>query len=105
MELAAIVDQYSDKFMKKHGSSTLPGQLKALHAIRRCHTSAAGEFYVQCPKCHQAQWKPLSCGNRSCPKCQNHDADRWIDRQKEKLLPVLYFMVTFTLPYELRSLA
>jgi ribosomal protein L37AE/L43A len=105
MELAAIVDRYVDKFMKKYGPTALPGALSALQAIRRCRTPAAGEFYVQCPECHQAQWKPLSCGNRNCPKCQNHDAGRWIDRQKEKLLPVLYFMVTFTLPYELRSLA
>jgi ribosomal protein L37AE/L43A len=105
MELAAIVDRYVDKFMKKYGPAALPGALSALQAIRRCRTPAAGEFYVQCPECHQSQWKPLSCGNRSCPKCQNHDAGRWIDRQKEKLLPVLYFMATFTLPYELRSLA
>ena len=29
----------------------------------------------------------------------------WLDRQQAKLLPVDYFMVTFTLPYELRFLA
>jgi hypothetical protein len=29
----------------------------------------------------------------------------WIDKQREKLLPVPYFMATFTLPYQLRSLA
>jgi hypothetical protein len=105
MELAAIVDRYLDKFMKKYGLTVLPEHLKALQAIRRCRTPAAGEFHVQCPKCHQSQWKPLSCGNRNCPKCQNHDASRWIDRQQDKLLPVIYFMVTFTLPREFRSLA
>jgi len=46
----------------------------------------------------------MSCGHRSCPKCQNHEASQWIDRQQGKLLPVPYFMATFTLPYELRSL-
>jgi len=30
---------------------------------------------------------------------------RWLDRQQAKLLPVDYFMATFTLPYELRFLA
>jgi hypothetical protein len=29
----------------------------------------------------------------------------WLDRQQAKLLPVEYFMATFTLPYELRFLA
>ena len=52
-----------------------------------------------------AQWRPLSCGNRNCPQCQNHEASKWIDRQQAKLLPVPYFMVTFTLPCELRFLA
>jgi len=46
----------------------------------------------------------LACGHRSCHRCQNHDTTRWLERQRQKLLPVDYFMVTFTLPYELRSL-
>jgi hypothetical protein len=47
-------------------------------------------------------WR-ISCGHRSCPKCQNHEASQWIDRQLGKLLPVPYYLVTFTLPYELKS--
>jgi hypothetical protein len=43
--------------------------------------------------------------HRNCPQCQNHEATQWIERQQAKLLPVAYFMVTFTLPYELRTLA
>ena len=49
--------------------------------------------------------QPQSCGHRSCPKCHHHDASRWLDRQRAKLLPIDYFMVTFTLPRELRALA
>jgi hypothetical protein len=52
-----------------------------------------------------AEWRPLSCGHRSCPACQNHEASQWLDRQQAKLLPVTYFMVTFTLPRRLRPLA
>jgi hypothetical protein len=75
-----------------------------MNAILGCRTPDSGELYVQCPDCSHAEWRPLSCGHRSCPQCQNHEASKWIDRQQAKLLPVLYFMVTFTLPYELRSL-
>jgi len=60
---------------------------------------------VYCPDCNHAEWRPLSCGHRSCPKCQNHEVSQWIDRQQAKLLPVQYFLATFTLPYQLRSLA
>jgi len=105
MELAAIVDQYYDAFTAKYADSILPGQLRALNAIRRCRTPDSGELYVQCPDCGQAQWRPMSCGHRNCPKCQNHEASQWIDRQKAKLLPVPYFLNTFTLPDEFRPLA
>lgn len=104
MKMASIINQYYDDFMSKYGETALPGQLKALNAIRRCRTPDSGELFVGCTDCEHTEWKPLSCGHRSCPQCQNHEASQWIDRQQSKLLPVPYFMVTFTLPYELRSL-
>ena len=104
MEMASIINQYYDAFIAKYADTLLPSHLKALNAISRCRTPDSGELYVQCTDCNHAEWRPLSCGHRSCPKCQNHAVSQWIDRQQAKLLPVLYFMVTFTLPYELRSL-
>ena len=105
MELASIINQYYDAFIAKHADTLLPGHLKALNAIRRCRTPDSGEVFVQCTECGQTEWRPMSCGHRSCPKCQNHEASQWIDRQQIKLLPAPYFMATFTLPYELRPLA
>ena len=104
MEMTSIINQYYNSYMIKYGDTALPGQLKAINAIRSCRKSDYGELYVSCPDCNHSEWKPLSCGNRSCPQCQNHEASQWINRQQNKLLPVLYFMVTFTLPYELRAL-
>jgi len=104
MEMASIINQYYDAFINRYADTALPGHLKALNAIRSCRTPDSGELYVQCPNCNHAEWRPLSCGHRSCPKCQNHEASQWIDRQQGKLLPVPYFMATFTLSYELRSL-
>jgi len=105
MNLSAIVEQFHDLLLAKYGDRLRPGQLNALRAILRCRTPESGELKVQCPDCGQAEWRPLSCGHRSCPKCQNHEASRWLDRQQAKLLPVHYFMVTFTLPRQLRPLA
>ncbi|MFC1852402.1 transposase [candidate division CSSED10-310 bacterium] len=105
MKLASIVEHYYYAYLKKYGDTALPSHLKALQAIRRCRTPDSGEFYVQCPDCHYGHWVPLSCGHRSCPHCQNHEASQWIARQQKKLLPVHYFMLTFTIPYELRTLA
>lgn len=78
--------------------------MKALNAMRSCRTSEAGQIYTACPDCDHTQSHPLSCGNRNCPHCQNHETTRWIERQKNKLLPVPYFMVTFTLPCDFRAM-
>ena len=107
MQLASIIDQYYNAFIAKYADRLLPGHLNALDAIRSCRTPDCGELYVQCTdtECNHAQWQPLSCGHRNCPQCQNHQASQWIDRQQSKLLPVSYFLATFTLPYQLRPLA
>ena len=105
MELNTIINQYKSSFLAQYGSSLLPEQLQAMHALQRCRTPDSGEIYVQCTQCNEAHWRPMSCGHRSCPKCQNFEASQWLERQQAKLLPVEYFLVTFTLPYQLRTLA
>jgi Putative transposase/Transposase zinc-binding domain len=105
MELAKILHQYQDPFMRKYGDSLSPDQIKAFNAIVECRTIESGEVAVSCPHCSHMELRPLSCGNRNCPKCQNHNTSQWIDRQINKLLPVRYFMVTFTLPFQFRALA
>ena len=105
MQLASIIDQYHDAFLAKYGSRLLPGHRRAIEAIRRCRTPRAGQVLVQCTDCAHTVWRPRSCGHRSCPQCQNHETSLWLDRQQAKLLPVEYFLATFTLPYELRYLA
>jgi hypothetical protein len=105
MKLDSIIHQYHDALQAKYGSQLLPGHLRAIDAISRCRTPEAGELFVHCPDCHYDQCRPRSCGHRSCPQCQNHETSLWLERQQEKLLPVDYFLVTFTLPYELRLLA
>jgi len=44
-------------------------------------------------------------GHRACPHCQHHDSQVWLQRQLQSLVPATYFLVTFTLPAELRGLA
>jgi hypothetical protein len=105
MQLASILDQYHDSFQAKYGSTLSSDHLRAIEAIRRCRTPEAGQLILQCTGCGHATERPRSCGHRSCPQCQNHETSLWLDRQQAKLLPANYFMATFTLPYELRSLA
>ena len=104
IELADLFEQVHETFMAHYADRLLPTHRQAIGAILRCRTPQAGELHLRCTGCDQCQCQPLSCGHRSCPKCQNQEATEWLDRQRAKLLPVDYFMATFTLPYELRAL-
>ena len=105
MQLASLIHQYLIPFKTKYAAQLLPGQLRAIGAILRCRTTDSGQVLLHCLECKGQRRNSLSCGHRSCPKCQNHETSQWLDRQQTKLLPVEYFMVTFTLPFELRALA
>jgi hypothetical protein len=78
---------------------------RAIQAMLRCKTEQQGCSQWFCQHCHHDDRQPLSCGHRHCPQCQQRTTSDWLERQQQKLLPVPYFMVTFTLPYELRPLA
>lgn len=63
------------------------------------------KMQAECGGCTHQFVVPHSCGHRNCPHCQSHESQRWIERQVQKLVPGDYFMITFTLPAELRPLA
>ena len=105
MDLAQIALKYGHELLKNRLTPPLlPQQKKALKAIIECRTPECGQMAVLCPDCGLIQTRYHSCGNRHCPKCQNHDTSKWLQRQKKKLLPVDYFLVTFTIPAQLRQL-
>jgi hypothetical protein len=73
--------------------------------IERCRTPALGGHVYVCPACAQQQYLYHSCRNRHCPKCQGNKAQRWLEATLELLPPTSYFLLTFTLPQGLRSVA
>ena len=103
MKLANIIEYFRQPFLQKYGHRLMPSQLRALDAITACK-QFCGSFTCRCDKCKHRQTHALSCGHRSCPQCQNHSTTDWLNRQKEKLIPTEYFMVTLTLPEQLRAL-
>jgi len=76
-----------------------------MQAIEQCRTEALGGQVYYCDACDEALYSYHSCKNRHCPKCQNDAAQDWLERQRDLLLPVPYFMLTFTLPAGLRAVA
>lgn len=76
-------------------------QWKAINAILLCRTPALGGELHGCDQCLRQEKRWHSCRDRHCPVCQGDAARKWIEKQKEKLLPVSYFHLVFTLPEEL----
>lgn len=105
MTLQDIVHRYRDSFVQQYGRSLTSAQWSALNAIEGCRQGLYGELEWSCTNCFHHQHTLRSCGHRSCNQCQNNSTRDWLDRQQQKLLPVTYFMATFTLPEELRTLA
>ncbi len=105
MELTDILRNYQLRFDAKYAGRISPQQASAMKAVLACRTDRYGSMHLECTSCHSQSAMFHSCGNRSCHRCQHHETTRWLERQSQKLLPVEYFMVTFTLPFELRSLA
>ena len=105
MDLTDILRKYQGKFKTKYARRITRQQSKAMNAVLDCRTARYGSMALDCTACDFHTLNYHACGNRSCHRCQNHETTRWLERQSKKLLPVEYFMVTFTLPSELRSLA
>ena len=104
MELKSIIQRYQAPFIEKYGGRLERKHHQAMAATLHCRTERYGEMQLSCVPCDMEATLFHSCGHRSCPRCQNHDTTLWLERQQQKLLPADYFMVTFTLPYELRDL-
>ena len=102
IRLADLVTQYAPELLSSH--TLLPSQLAALSAFKNCRSATSPKMQLACSTCEHEVWLPHSCGNRHCPHCQAHESQRWIDQQLQKLVPGKYFMITFTLPAEFRSL-
>ena len=98
IELADIFRRYGNSYRQKYATRMPSTHLKAMRAIEQCRTEALGGQVYRCPDCEHEQYSYHSCRNRHCPKCQNENAQRWLEKQQDLLLPVPYYLLTFTLP-------
>jgi len=102
--LAQLIERFEPALLQRYGNRLLPSHHRALAAMKRCRTRFAPRMLAQCTGCGEQRSVPHSCGHRACPHCQHHEAQVWLQRQLQSLVPANYFMITFTLPAELRGL-
>lgn len=103
--VSEVLKAYGPEYLRRYGKRMTAQQKKVLRAVMACRESALGQVRYRCVGCGAEQTIPRSCCNRHCPACQWQQQQAWLDRQHRLLLPCHYFLLTFTLPKELRSLA
>lgn len=104
MTVQEIVQRYRHRFTERFGHTLSRDQWSALNAIEGCRQGQYGEMLWACKRCPHSSHTPRSCGHRACNLCQDQSTQAWLQRQEQKRLPVNYYMITFTLPKELRGL-
>jgi hypothetical protein len=83
----------------------LPSHRQAMDDIIHCRTDYFGGHVYCCKECDETRYSYHSCKNRHCPKCGNDTANQWLAKQRNLLLPVIHYLVTFTLPECFRKIA
>ena len=103
--LADVVRAAGPAYRADRGDRLLPSQRRALADIAACRTAALGGSLYACDDCGALDYHYHSCRNRHCPTCQQDRAQDWLTRLRARLLPCDHYLLTFTLPHELRALA
>ena len=104
-DIADIFRVHASDYLSSHDAHILPSRHRAIWDIIACRSGALGGHLMECDTCGYSHYSYHSCCNRSCPKCLNHNSDRWVNNRMKELLPVTYFHVVFTLPKVLRWIA
>lgn len=101
--LAEVLRRHWPAYERKFRARLLPSHRRAVSALLSCRTPALGGQLFRC-ECGKEHYAYHSCNHRACPKCGHADATEWLNRQRRRLLPVPYYLVTFTVPAQLRRL-
>ena len=105
IRLATLITRFKADLIARFGERISTDQRRALSAMQRCRNAASPMLQLRCANCEQQALVPHSCGHRLCPHCQHHESEQWLQRQMQRLVPADHFLLTFTLPAELRPLA
>jgi hypothetical protein len=103
--MASIIERFEADCLVQYQNAILPSHRNALQTMKLCRSKMAPRMLAQCSACDEQRFVPHSCGHRNCPHCQHFESQRWIERQTTRLVAGSYFLITFTLPAELRGLA
>lgn len=77
---------------------------RAVWALLACRTALLGGHVQACPEGHLERVWYNSCRHRMCPQCAWLQTERWLAKQKARLLACDHYHAIFTIPHELNDL-
>jgi hypothetical protein len=77
---------------------------EAAHCLMVCRTAVLGGHTQACPDGHYQRIWYNSCKHRMCPQCAYLRIQKWLAKQKRRILRCDHYHVIFTIPAELRFL-
>ncbi|MBT8364552.1 MAG: transposase [Deltaproteobacteria bacterium] len=77
---------------------------EAAHCLMVCRRAVLGGHTQACPDGHYQRIWYNSCKHRMCPQCAYLQVQKWLAKQKSRILRCDHFHVIFTIPEELRFL-
>jgi hypothetical protein len=102
-QIQDIFTEYAPEYLQRYQKRMPKNHIKALKAIVACRTADCGTLIYECSGCGKFHIGFRSCGNRHCTSCQGHKSRQWLENQTQRQLPGHHFMITFTVPEELRA--
>jgi hypothetical protein len=101
MTITEIFRTFGPEYLSRHPDMPVAHK-KTLAAMVNCRSGVFGATVYRCEGCGKMHVIDRSCGNRHCPQCQHHKSRQWLQAQLQKRLPGNHFLITFTVPLELR---
>ena len=106
LDFADILREHWPDYVRAHYKRLCKAHYRAVRSVLTCRTPAMGGRLYRCQNaaCRKPHFAYHSCNHRNCPRCGARDQQLWTAKQEASLLPASYFLITFTIPSELRSL-
>ena len=103
MDFAEVLREHWPRYVEQ-ASGPIPSRAwAAVEAVLSCRTARRGGHLHHCAGCRRYHYIYHSCNHRACPRCGAAEQEQWARRQEAQLLPVPYYLLTLTVPAEMRG--
>ena len=97
-----IFHEHAPQYLARFSDRMPAAHKKVIKDMVACKTAQSGLAVFGCTGCGKTHIVFRSCGNRHCSACQHQKSKHWLNRQLERQMPGHHFMITFTVPQQLR---